>query len=558
MLFLGRKLERATVSNPTFRQITFRGAGIGSARFAPDGQTIVFSTETEGRPPELLAMRLDSPEARPLGLPPAQILSITSAGQMALLLAPRSSLGPRAGHMANEQVIVRDTALLGGTLATAPLGGGAPRELLENVLFADWDSDGKELAAVHRTGNRNRLEFPLGTPVFDGEHVILNHVKMDRRSRLLAFKDWGDLYMKPQGGVAGPLPFAEPAVEIAWSSRTGEIWYTVGPGELDPGETAIHAISASGRRRLVAVLAGDYILYDISDDGRVLLGRVAESSEILGTFPVEPGERNLSYFDQSGIAGLSADGETLLIGGTFLPNGQSFIRKTDGSAPKSLNTECFAMSADAKIVLCPVPTDSPDYDDLSIVPTGPGPTRKIGHGPVVSNVVDPIRLSPDATRIIFSGFEPKRRRRVWVQDVTGKPRAITPEDVRRPVIVGDGSLVCAKANDDAWYLYDVDGKAQPRRIVGIQLGEEPIQSSPEGLLYVRGADELRPGETLMTTRVFRVDPSTGRRELWKEIPPRDPRTGGLISTIFFSADGKTCVWTHIRYSTELVLADGLK
>ena len=139
-----------------------------------------------------------------------------------------------------------------------------------------------------------------------------------------------------------------------------------------------------------------------------------------------------------------------------------------------------------------------------------------------------------------------------------KPRPISPEDVRLPVLVGDGSVVCAKANDSRWYLYPIDGKGEPKKVVGLLPGEEPIQSTPEGLLYVRGADELRPGETLMTTRVYRLDPATGRREVWKEIPPKDPRTGGAISTIFFSADGKTCVWTHIRYSTELVLVEGLK
>jgi hypothetical protein len=124
--------------------------------------------------------------------------------------------------------------------------------------------------------------------------------------------------------------------------------------------------------------------------------------------------------------------------------------------------------------------------------------------------------------------------------------------------VGDGHTICAEAPDASWYLYAVDDKAEPRKVTGLLSGEEPIQSTPDGLLYVRGADELRPGETLMTTRVYRLDPLTGRRELWKEIPPKDPRTGGAISTIFFSADGKTCVWTHIRYSTELVLVEGLR
>ena len=62
----------------------------------------------------------------------------------------------------------------------------------------------------------------------------------------------------------------------------------------------------------------------------------------------------------------------------------------------------------------------------------------------------------------------------------------------------------------------------------------------------------------MTTRVYRLDPRTGRRELWKEIPPVNPSGGGAIGTIFFSGDGKTCVYTHHRYSSELFLVEGLK
>ena len=90
-------------------------------------------------------------------------------------------------------------------------------------------------------------------------------------------------------------------------------------------------------------------------------------------------------------------------------------------------------------------------------------------------------------------------------------------------------------------------------------GEEPTQWTADGeLLYVRSADELRPGEPTITTRVYRLDPRTGRRELWKEIRPINPSAGGGIGTILFSADGKTCVYTHHRYSSELFLVEGLK
>src|SRR5204862_2379420 len=160
--WLGGRTERSRTSPPRFRQLTFRGAGISTARFAPDGQTVVYAAESEGKPPELFTARLDSPEPRSLGLPPAEIFSISSSGQMALLLAPRFSPFFRAPH---SDVSV-DPGRLRGTLAEASLAGGAPRELLEDVYFADWSPDGKSLAVVRYIGGKNRIEFPEGKMLY--------------------------------------------------------------------------------------------------------------------------------------------------------------------------------------------------------------------------------------------------------------------------------------------------------------------------------------------------------------------------------------------------------
>ena len=37
-----------------------------------------------------------------------------------------------------------------GTLARVPLAGGAPRELQENVKYADWSPNGNDLVLVRR------------------------------------------------------------------------------------------------------------------------------------------------------------------------------------------------------------------------------------------------------------------------------------------------------------------------------------------------------------------------------------------------------------------------
>lgn len=150
-------------------------------------------------------------------------------------------------------------------------------------------------------------------------------------------------------------------------------------------------------------------------------------------------------------------------------------------------------------------------------------------------------------------------RRAWVMDLGGgKPRALTPPGIGGPVLSGDGRFFCAHAADGDWTLYSTE-TAETHKVVGLLPGEEPTQWTADGKhLYVRSPDELRPGEPAVIARVYRLDPRTGRRELWKEIPPINPSGGGSIGTIFFSADGKTCVYTHHRFSSELFLVEGLK
>ena len=557
MYVLGQRVQLAQTSSPRFRQLTFRGAGIGTARFAPDGQTIVFSSQTEGRPPELFSMRLDSPEVRSLGLPPAQVLSISKSGEMATLLAPPYALGPRIGHLAFEQLFFRDPFLLDGTLAVASLGGGAPHELLEDVMFADWATNATDLAVVHRSGNRQLLEFPIGKTIYDAVDLII-HSRTSGETTRVAFNEMGDIFLRDRARNIriGP-PGVSPAFEIAWSQKTAEIWYSM-PGSES---SEIHALTLGGKDRRVTTLAADFVLYDVAADGRVLVGRNVESAEMLGSFPAEPRERNLSHFDASCGIDLSADGNLLLFGDVLSPVSSGlYVRKTDGSPPKRLEGGgAVALSPDGRFALCP--EDQPS-NAMNLLPIGPGAPRRLSTGDVLgATLVENCRSGffPDGQRIFFFGRKAGRPGRIWVQDLEGgKPRAVTPENVSRPVLLGDGRFFCARGPDFEWHLYPADGKGEPRKVSGILPGEEPFRSTPEGLLYVRGADELRPGESVMTTRVYRVDPWTGRRELWKEIPPKDPRTGGAISTILFSADGKTCVWTHLRYSTELVLVEGLK
>src|ERR1700732_4143969 len=151
-LLLGKRLWGSSeASAPLYHVITFRRGEIRSARFAPDGQTILYSASWQGNPVEIFSARQGTVESRSLGLGRAELLGVSSTGEMAL------SLG---SHPVGTWVNV-------GTLARAPLAGGAPRPVLEDVEAADWSPDGTNLAVVHNVSGRERLEYPIGKVLYE-------------------------------------------------------------------------------------------------------------------------------------------------------------------------------------------------------------------------------------------------------------------------------------------------------------------------------------------------------------------------------------------------------
>ncbi len=75
-----------------------------------------------------------------------------------------------------------------GTLARAPLAGGAPREVLEQVQWADWSPDGTGWLVVRDFGGMNRLEYPIGKPLYQTGGWI-GHPRISPKGDLIAFAD---------------------------------------------------------------------------------------------------------------------------------------------------------------------------------------------------------------------------------------------------------------------------------------------------------------------------------------------------------------------------------
>ena len=54
-----------------------------------------------------------------------------------------------------------------GTLARVPLAGGSPRPVLEDVRYADWGPDGRELMVERVVAGKHRIEFPVGKTIYE-------------------------------------------------------------------------------------------------------------------------------------------------------------------------------------------------------------------------------------------------------------------------------------------------------------------------------------------------------------------------------------------------------
>ena len=72
--FIGQRLQERRDRDapaPSRRTLTFRRGFLTGARFAPDGQTIVYSAAWDGKPSEIFTTRVGSDDSRPLGIFPA-------------------------------------------------------------------------------------------------------------------------------------------------------------------------------------------------------------------------------------------------------------------------------------------------------------------------------------------------------------------------------------------------------------------------------------------------------------------------------------------------------
>ena len=514
---------------PSFQRLTFRRGDVTSAKFAPGG-TVVYSAEWDGAPSTLFSAQPGNREGRPLALPSARVLAISQSGEMAILLG-------------GEDV---------GTLAQVPFGGGAPRQVLEGVSGADWGPDGESLAVVRAVSGKFRLEYPIGTVLYETEKRPPMMPRVSADGKLVAFFDFdvevGDYALS----VIGPnhpkqvLSRGWRAIgALNWSPDNREVWFSGGQPGSDP---ALYAVNLSGSQRLVTQTGGMIVMQDVARDGRVLLSTVNSRLGILFT-PQNGAARDLAWLDSSLIYELSNDAQSLVF--VELSNGQGrnsaiYLRKADGSPAIQLGYgNRPSLSPDGKWVACI--HHEGNRSSLMLLPTGPGESKF----PNIEGMhFDGVEWFPDNKRILFTGNETGHPTRTWMYDVdANKWTPLTPEGTRGTRVSPDGQWFVT-VDPHKLLLTAVNGGSS-KTIIDLQPGESVARWSGDGrYLFLQQREPT-------SIRVSRLEVATRRREPWRVV--KAPEAGAeFLGPLALSADGKACAVSFQRDLANLFLVRGLK
>ncbi len=528
-------------TQPEFRRLTFRRGSIRNARFAPDGQTIVYGAAWDGKPVELFTRQSETSEARPLGLA-GQVLSISAYGEVALLL------NPKIRNFVQE-----------GTLAVMPLSGGTPRELMDGVQFAEWSADGKDLALVRFSlaSGLSWIEYPAGKVVYRGSAWI-SHLRISPRGGLLAFVQHihnGDdgfvVIMDRDGNRKFSSQIFASLEGLAWRSDGQEVWFTAAPSGFARG---IYALNMRGQQRLVLRAPGALLLLDIAPNGRVLLTTENARKQMFALLQGDSKERNLSWLDWSVLQMLSEDGKRILFveGGEANPKYGLYLLRLDGSLPMRIVDGYWGdLSPDGRWVIAQDTSDPPQF---VLVPTGIGESRQVTHDDLAHLYP---RFMPDGKGIVFVATTRQGVTRMYYQSLEdGQPVAVTPEgSTVHPgftTVSPDGAyLLALTPAADSYAMYPLQG-GQPRSLKGLSITDEVVNWSADGksLFVYRRAE--------VPARVYRVDIVSGKRELFKTISPPDLAGVEDITNLQITRDGRSYAYTCPTFLSDLYVIDGLR
>jgi len=539
LLVLGALLDRflrPVSTAPSYRQLTFRHGTVRSAQFAPDGK-VFYSASWDGNAPEIYATGSGGRSAITTDIRDADIESISHSGELLLI--------------SNRTVVVANVQP--GTLARAP-SGSAPRAILEDVQGADWGPDGSSIAVVRYTGQRFRLEFPIGKVLYETGTGWMSYPRVSPKGDMVAFFEH-PLFGDDAGTVSVvDLQGHKQTLTSQWASARGLAWAPLGDEVWFSAEKTgialdLFGVNLTGKVRTILRVPGGLELLAIRD-GRVMIAQGQRRRAAMFAAVWQKSERDLAIADWCVPRALSSDGRTALLeeeAEDFESGAYTiYLRKTDGSHPLRVG-EGYAwdLSRDGKWVLAGTQS-SPGQ--LLLLPTGAGEPRQVSHDAISHRNAC---LLSDGKRVAFAGVEAGHRPRIYIQGLEdAAPRPIGPEGVGGEIACSPAGDSVAVSSDQVWVVPTNGGS--PHAIPNTERTEFIAGWSADGQsVYTFRRGDLR-------AKLYRVEIATGKRALVKEIAPTDAAGAGPVRLVHTTADLSAYIYDFARDLNELYVVEGLR
>lgn len=524
---------------PKFTRLTYQQGYPSNARFAKDGQTVIYSAQWNNDPLEVYSVRAEFPQSAKVDLPSAALLALSSTGDI---------------EVAVDRV--QESWFLYGTMAQAQMTGGTPRAQAKEVIAADYAPDGKTLAVVRRADRKVQVEYPEGKTIYTTAGYV-DYVRVSPSGKQVAFAEhpvYGDdrgwVGFIDEAGNHKQLTQEFGTIQgLAWSRSGKEVWFTAADATTD---RELYGVNLAGKQRTVLAAPQSVRLLDVGADGRVLLSVERQEPEIIATDPATGKERRrLEWFDASLLGDILPDGKAIVYLEWGGPAGTLYLhvyRKLDGSAPVALGPGAQPrFSPDGTWVAGPLLTRPPQ---VALNPIGAGESRRLAVGEIVTLRI--VSWFPDGKHLLLTGAAEGQALHTYEMDTEGaKPQTLGPADFVGAIVSPDGKRIAGRNAAGEAVVFDRESQ-KLEVIPGIEPQEEFSVWTEDGRALITYSS------TPSSARIYRIDVASGQRTLLHAIDPAEK--AGLMTPIrlAYAVRAKTYTYSTIRILGNLYIVEGLE
>jgi DNA-binding winged helix-turn-helix (wHTH) protein/WD40 repeat protein len=507
-----------------FRPVSFRGAGLISARFL-SGSRVVYSANLDDKR-QTFVSGLDGSNNYSLPLS-GVVTAVSDSGDLAVITGEHGKGGP----LCLERTSLRD---------------GKKTVIAEDITGADWTADGKQIAAVRVSGTEMLVEFPLGKVIYRSDGWI-NGLRVSPDGNQVAFlehpvheDDAGHVRIVSQTGQTRVLtPEWGSAEGLAWGPA-GQVWFTASQSGVS---RSLYSVSVSGRVRKLSHQPLSLRLLDVSSSGRALLAvddhRMTLRTAIYGK------EADISQFDFSHVDDIAHDGNVLL----FTESGDAgglhyaaYVYDLNAHAARRFGSgRALSLSPDAKQAIT---VDPQDWTTLTITCLTSGRATRV---PSDGFRYQWARFFRDGELLVGGSYQGQPLETAFQDIKTGKIEPITGVPyLDSAALSPDGTKLAGRSNAET-VIFDLTTKNMER----VPSHSEPIVWSDDGHSLFLLTSNPAPYS------IVAYNLSTKQFTAWKTIVPQNAAAFAGLAGVAAAPDcGAYAYSAHLKLS-RLYLVDGI-